>query len=204
VVSSLLVSALRDTYGPKVGYFKPIQTGLDSDTHTVAELTRIREFPEPAYFFAEPQAPYRAARNEGRQIELDTVVHYWNTLGAAHWVVEGAGGLLVPLSPKQTIRDLVKALNLNLLLVASTRLGTMNHTLLSVEAARSAGIQIAGLVLVGDRDPELVSILKEYTNISLIIEIPLFPSLSPEVVRERAREFFPPSCLEVLYGSKHS
>ena len=153
VVSSLLVTAFQ-AHEVRTGYFKPIQTGLDLDTDSVSHLTSlpISDFPPPAYQLAPPMAPYRAALLENTEIDLDHVVQKWQDLGDQLWIVEGAGGLLVPLTEKQTTRELIQKLGLKMLLVASTRLGTLNHTLMTLEVAQAAGIEVLGMILVGEED----------------------------------------------------
>src|SRR4051812_17925032 len=112
-VSSLLVAALKYS-GTPVGYFKPVQTGSDLDTPTVSELSGVAlsQFSQPTYQFSEPSAPYRASLKEGKQIQLDQIRQHWESLDNRSWVVEGAGGLLVPLNSKHTLRDLVQVLGL--------------------------------------------------------------------------------------------
>ena len=92
VVSSLLVSSLN-THGICTGYFKPLQTGEESDTGRVSELSGIPEqrFAQPAYHFPQPLAGNRAARAAGKQIQLDFIVEHWRQLDERAWVVEGAG-----------------------------------------------------------------------------------------------------------------
>ena len=135
VVSALLVSAFQQA-GISAGYFKPIQTGTDEDTPRLAGLLEMSlgQFPEPAYRFPEPIAPYRAAAIHGVEIDLQKVAAAWTALEDRTWIVEGAGGLLVPLNARQTTRDLIRELGLRTVLVASSRLGTINHILLSIEA----------------------------------------------------------------------
>jgi dethiobiotin synthase len=200
LVSSLILSALRKNK-IQSGYFKPIQTGSDLDSPTVAARVgvHLEEFPRPIYQFQAPQAPSRAAQAEGKEIQLDSIVQGWQCLENQHWIVEGAGGLLVPLNSKQTIRDLVKALGLRLVLVSSTRLGTINHTLLSLEAAKSANIDVAGIVLVGDPDPGLEESLSDFSDTPILAGIPLFQSVSAELVQEKGAEFFTKKILNSLF-----
>lgn len=200
IVSSLMLSALK-SLAVRTGYFKPIQTGTDLDTPRVAELTEIplSKFPNPVYSLAMPAAPSRAASAEGIQIQLDLILKAWNELDDRAWVVEGAGGLLVPLNQKQTIRDLIQILGLRLLLVASTRLGTLNHTLLTIEAARTRGIEVRGIVLVGDEDPGLEKALSSWTEIPILTRIPQAADLSPTWIQENGPKYFSSANLKWLY-----
>ena len=181
IVSSLLVSSLKH-HSIKTGYFKPIQTGIDCDTPTVSELTGIplSKLPEPAYSFSEPIDPFRASRLQDKQVQLDYIEQKWKELDNRAWVVEGAGGLLVPLNSRHTTRDLICALELKILVVASTRLGTINHTLLTIEAARSWGISIAGIVLVGEEDASLATLLTDFSRVPVLTRVPFIANLSQE------------------------
>jgi dethiobiotin synthase len=191
VVSSLLSSALR-AFGIPQGYFKPIQTGEESDTQTVAHLSGLSSssFAQPSYQFVAPMAPYRAAQREGRSIELEVIVQHWASFEDRAWVVEGAGGLLVPLNSTQTTRDLICALQMKMLLVASSRLGTINHILLTIEAAQSAKIPVVGIVLVGEEDPGLDRLLIELTHLPVLAKVPHVEPLTPAWVQEQGPRYF--------------
>ncbi len=201
-VSSLLLTALCQA-GFNAGYFKPVQTGGDLDTLTVSQLTRIPlvDFPQPVYQFSEPLSPHRAAVIHHQAIEVDEILKIWEQKrNDRFWIVEGAGGLLVPLNQKQTISDLVVAMNLSLILVISTRLGTLNHTLLTLEAAKSRGLLVVGLVLVGSGDLELESVLSELTDVPVLTRIPWFDRISDQWVQEQASSYFSALILKQLFG----
>ena len=200
IVSSLLLSSLR-SYSIRAGYFKPIQTGLELDTARVAELTGMPEdkFPAPAYSFPEPLAPSRAAQIHDQCIQIDSILEQWKGLDDRAWIVEGVGGLMVPLNPKNTVLDLVHAMGLKVLLVASTRLGTINHTLLTAHAAKAAGVSIAGIILVGEEDPGLDSLLVEFTGVPVLGRIPFLSELSPSQIQEKGSQYFPFVALRALF-----
>jgi dethiobiotin synthetase len=134
-------------------YWKPVQSGLDgpTDTDTVKALTGLpndRFHPE-AYRLAAPLAPFHAALAEGIEIDPGRLVPPETSRPL---IIEGAGGLLVPLAPHAGINyvaDLFAKWQLPVILVARTELGTINHTLLSIEAARVRGIDIAGVAFIG-------------------------------------------------------
>ncbi len=197
-VSALVVRALQEL-GVEVGYFKPVQTGLDSDTREVQRLGLLPEkrVARPVYFFPEPMAPSRAAELHGDSISLERIRDSWEGLPDRKWVVEGAGGILVPLNSRQTIRDLVACLNIPTLIVASTRLGTINHTLLTLEAAKH--LDVRGVVLVGRPDPGLRETLQQFSSVSIIAEIPEYPEISPELVQKIAVELFPLPKLKEIF-----
>lgn len=159
VVGSTLVRYWQGQ-GRRVGAYKPVASGVeqtagggrvwgDVEAYYRAlqgEFSRERICPQT---FAAPVAPPVAARQEGRQVDGDLLFQ-----GAQWWqdqveqlVVEGAGGLLSPLTETQTNADFAVGLGLPLLVVARQSLGTINHTLLTVEAAERRGLQVAGIVL---------------------------------------------------------
>ena len=187
--------------GVETGYFKPVQTGADSDCGTVEALTQIShaEIEEPTYSFPEPMAPYLAAKRYGRTISLPHIDQRWSELSRRAWIVEGAGGLLVPLNAKETIRDLISMLNLPLVLVASTRLGTINHTLLSLETAAKAGLRVLGVVLVGPHDANLKPLFEQFAGASVVAEIPWLSDVSPNALGTAAGEYFPRPKLAQLF-----
>lgn len=200
LVSSLLVSALLGQ-GKKANYFKPVQTGSDLDTPRVAHLSGIKpvDLIHPVYSFQAPASPHRAAALENQEIRIDLIRETWNQIQGGHWVVEGAGGLLVPLNSNQTIRDLIQALQLPVLVVASARLGTINHTLLTLEAARSAQISVRGIVLSGSEDPGLESVFEQLTAVPVIARVPTLTEESPQQVQSLAQECFRPTKMRCLY-----
>ncbi len=203
VLSSLLLSALEQSR-IRANYFKPVQTGTDSDTRQVAFLTSrgLESFPKPAYEFPEPMAPERAAALHGTLIQLSSIQTAWRGLGRpdekTFWVVEGAGGLLVPISPAATIRELCRSLKLPLLIAASTRLGSISHILLTLEAAQAAQLKTLGIVLFGDEDPELEFFLSQRISLPFIARIPRLNAVNPETVRSHALEYLHPHLEKIL------
>jgi dethiobiotin synthetase len=132
-------------------YWKPVQAGLeeDTDTETVIRLSglpRDRILPE-AYRLATPCSPHRAAEIDGIEIDPDRLA-----LPATDrpLVVEGAGGALVPLTRSLLFADVFKHWNLHVVIVARTLLGTINHSLLTIEAFRRRQIMVHGIAFVGD------------------------------------------------------
>jgi dethiobiotin synthetase len=175
--------------GLDVGVAKPVQSGAAADDpEGDAMLLRAAAEAEDApdeicpFAFEAPLAPLVAARLEGRSLELDAVATAVESLASRHDVllVEGAGGLLVPVGESWTIADLAVRLSLPLVVVARAGLGTVNHTLLTVEAARRRGLQVAGVVLNGRRDgadrsvdtnPELI---ETYGDVPVLAVVPWF------------------------------
>ena len=144
-----LVAALS-ARGLRVAAMKPCETGDGDDADRLRAATGSaldRALSNP-YRFPLPAAPEVAARRAHAHIDLRRVVAAYRALAAdADWtIVEGAGGLLVPLTPRHTVADLIARLALPLVLVARTRLGTINHTLMSAEIARARGLRLVGVV----------------------------------------------------------
>ena len=153
-VSCAVISSARAA-GLDVGAMKPAESGAaDGEPGDASRLARAAGGGDPAelvcpYRFGPPLAPAVAARLAGVEISLARLVDAARTLSSRHaaLLVEGAGGLLVPLTPSATYADLAVALGLPVLLVARAGLGTVNHTALTVEALRARGLAIAGIVL---------------------------------------------------------
>lgn len=200
LVSSLLLAGLRAHQG-EGNYFKPVQTGSDLDRDTVSQLNEVllEGFPRPVYQFPEPISPHRAAALHDVEIRFDLISDSWRKLPPGHWIVEGAGGLLVPLNKTQLMRDLIAELQLPLLLVTSTRLGTLNHTLMSVEAARTRGLALKGLVLLGQKDPGLKEHLEFYTGLSVVAEVPYWQEISPQTIQSEGPKIFHSDLLRSLF-----
>jgi dethiobiotin synthetase len=134
-----------------VRYWKPIQTGIeqDDDTATIRRLgCRDDEVLEAGVRLPRPVSPHLAARLSGQTIvvqDLIDIIEGQPLTGG--WIVEGAGGVLVPVNTTALMVDLMAQLDLPVLVVARTTLGTINHTLLTLEAARSAGLEVGMVVL---------------------------------------------------------
>jgi len=154
VVACALVRALRGR-GLDVGAMKPIETGVGAagpqDALALREAARAGDPLDDVcpQRFALPAAPTVAAAAEGRRVDRGAIRGAWQRLGARHgWlVVEGAGGLLVPAAEDFSMADLARELGLPLVVVARAALGTINHTLLTLEAAERRRLQVAGVVV---------------------------------------------------------
>jgi dethiobiotin synthase len=159
----------------EMAYWKPVQTGTDagSDTRVVAALAGAQTFPE-AYRFARPLSPHAAAAAEGREIDPGGIA----LPRSRGLVVEGAGGVLVPLDERETIADLIVRLGLPAIVVARSTLGTINHTCLSLEALRERGAAVAGVILVGPPDPQNRASIERYGKVAVLAELPRFAAVT--------------------------
>lgn len=151
-------------------YWKPVQSGLDgpTDSETVLALSGATVLPE-AYRLNMPASPHLSAEAMGIEIDLSRLA-LPQTKGPL--VVEGAGGIMVPLNRRSVFLDLFKQWQAPVILVARTALGTINHTSLSLMALRGAGCTIAGLAFVGDPEPEVEQTIAEMCNVRHLGRLP--------------------------------
>ncbi|MCH9650335.1 MAG: dethiobiotin synthase [Deltaproteobacteria bacterium] len=201
VVSALL---LHRYAGANALYWKPIATGFDSDwdTGTVRNLGPEGALClEEAYLFRPPVSPHLAARWAEQEIDPNRILARHSELRARHrgrpWIIEGIGGLLVPLRDDSTLLvDLLVALGLPCVLVASSQLGTINHTLLSLEAMRARGLEVAGVVLNGPRNEDNREAIERFGEVSIIAEVEPMEPLERATLAEQCVRFDPSGILE--------
>ncbi|MEK6531361.1 MAG: dethiobiotin synthase [Deltaproteobacteria bacterium] len=157
-VGAGIASALREK-GLSVGVMKPVETGCTAVRNKLApeDALTLKNACTPAssldeinpYRFRAPLAPSIASRIQGKRISLDVIKKAFSSIRSKHDItlVEGAGGLLTPLTGEKTMLDLCLYLEVPLIIVASSRLGCINHTLLTVSAARASKVKIKGIIL---------------------------------------------------------
>ncbi|GBR43690.1 dethiobiotin synthase [Neokomagataea thailandica] len=183
LTSAILTTAWQATY------WKPLQTGLneeEGDSPTVsrlANLTPERLIP-PAYALQEPLAPSAAAALEGIHIDPDRL-----TLPnvAAPLVVEGAGGVMVPVYDDVLMIDLMVRFALPVVLVARSGLGTINHSLLTIEALKQRGIEILGVVFSGKENPDNMRMIEHFSGVRTLFTVPHIAHISPQSVTYHAK-----------------
>jgi dethiobiotin synthase len=168
-----------------IRYWKPIQTGaaLDDDTAAVTSLAACREDEVLAAGarFAPPLSPHLAATMAGRAVTVASLLEPIRSQGdGTCWVVEGAGGVLVPLNRSEYVVDLIAGLGLPAVIAARAGLGTINHTLLTIEALRHRSIAIAGVVLVGATYGDNRASIEQHGQVAILGEMPYFEPLSPD------------------------
>lgn len=143
-------------YGSELNlvYWKPIQTGQDSDTTKLKKLTGLPEihFRESLYHFAYPAAPHYAGRLEGIQIDTDIFSQNLLKFANSNHIIEGVGGLNVPVNDSKLVIDILAILKMPVILVVSPGLGTINHSLLSLEALQNRNIPILGFYVYGRKN----------------------------------------------------
>lgn len=176
VVSAMLVHALG------YNYWKPLQSGIEEggvDTRRVQKMTDLpdeRFLPE-SYVFSEPLSPHRAA-------ELDGVLPDLNKLEVPKsenpLIIEGAGGLMVPITRDNLLINQFKKWNLPVILCARTGLGTINHTLLSLEALWARDIKVQGLVFIGEPNDDNIQTIADFSGARILGHVPVMDTLDAE------------------------
>jgi len=181
-------------------YWKPIQSGLDEETDsaTVLRLGRIppqRIFPE-AWRLRTAVSPHLSAEIDQVTLDPDALVPPETNLPL---IIEGAGGLLVPLTRHKTFVDVFARWQIPVVLCARTGLGTINHTLLSLEAMRQRRIPVLGVAFIGDAYPDTQRIIEEMGDVPILGRLPRLEPLTPDTLHRAFREHFDTSSfLEVI------
>ncbi len=187
-VGKTVVAAIV-TESMEADYWKPVQAGdLDnSDTHKVKKLVSNSKtrFHSNAFALKTPMSPHAAAAIDGVDLSVSGIKtpEFKEVL-----VVEGAGGLLVPLNDKETIADLIKN-NDTVILVSRHYLGSINHTLLSIEALRGRGIEKIGIIFSGEEHPTTEEAIKKIGKVNIIGRIDQEPYFDKMVIKEYAEKF---------------
>jgi dethiobiotin synthetase len=174
VLSALLCAALDAVY------WKPIQTGSTEGTDRDAVI-RIAAIPvaqtrEEIYIFEPPVSPHLAARWAKQQIVLERIRKPTVPAGTK-LVIEGAGGVLVPVNEREFMADVMRKIGAPVVLAARSTLGTINHTLLSLAALRSADLPVLGVVLIGEPNADNREAIETYGRVRVIGEIPRLPGI---------------------------
>ena len=167
---TVFCAGLADMLGAR--YWKPVQAGIPGDSETVAELAGVEIVPE-AYRLKMPASPHQAAADEGITIAPDSLVPPQGPV-----VIEGAGGLMVPLTAHTLFIDVFARWKLPLILCARTRLGTINHTLLSIEAIRSRDIPLHGIAFIGEANAESETIITAFGKARRLGRLPVVEPLT--------------------------
>lgn len=177
VVAAILTESL------KADYWKPIQSGdLDnSDAMKVKELISNKKtvFHPEAYRLSQPYSPHKSAALDGIEIDLNKfeLPQTTNTL-----IVEGAGGLMVPLNNTDLMIDLIEKLNAEVVLVIQHYLGSINHSLLSLQALYSRGISVRALIFNGNGDSYSEDIIKAHSKSERTVSIPQLLTLDKQTI----------------------
>jgi dethiobiotin synthetase len=183
-IGKTVVSAVLTEY-LQADYWKPIQSGdlHWTDTMKVQSLiSNPRSFFHPErHRLNEPLSPHASAALDGVHIALSdfTLPQTNNTL-----VVEGAGGLMVPLNEQDLMIDLIQQLQIPVILVSRNYLGSINHTMLSIEALRHRKIPIAGIVFNGQSNPATESFIENNSHLPVLFRLDQLADISPAAIKE--------------------
>lgn len=183
IASSMVVEALE------ADYWKPIQAGdlNNSDSHKVARLVSNEksQFHENSYRLNTPASPHLAAELDGITIDLKQIKEPKTD---NHLVIEGAGGILVPLNDKDCVIDLIQK-DYKVIIVSRHYLGSINHTLLTIEALQNRKISIAGIIFSGDENRSTEEIILSKTKAKFIGRIENEPYFDSNVISYYADKF---------------
>ena len=187
IVSSILVKKLE------ANYFKPIQCGknefFEKDSDVVKKFCPEAEIIPEIYFFKNPISPNIASKKEKRIIYIKKLLEIKRKHMKKQIIIEGAGGLQVPINNKYLMSDLAKKINLPLILVCKTSLGTINHSLLSIELIKKKKINFKGLIFVGKNINETIKTIEFFgqkilgKKINIIGRIPLKKKISIKEIK---------------------
>jgi dethiobiotin synthetase len=158
-------------------YWKPVQAGVPGDRETVAMLAGVETLTE-AYRLKLPASPHQAAAEEGITIDPDRLVPPDGDV-----VIEGAGGLMVPLTRRTLFIDVFARWQIPLVLCARTALGTINHSLLSIAAIRARAIPLLGVAFIGEANPESEGIIAEMGQVRRLGRLPPVEPLTRDNLR---------------------
>lgn len=168
------------------GYWKPIQAGFPRDTDTVQELISNPRchFHKEQYQLLTPASPHYAAEVDGITIKAEDLKLPSEDI----LVIEGAGGLLVPINDQEVIADLIPMLNAQVILVSNLYLGSINHTLLTVEELKRRNLKVKGIVFNGPANPASEAIILKKSGYPCLLRIPQLEEVSKELVMKYAEK----------------
>ncbi len=196
-VVTACLATLFINQGLDVGVMKPIETGVDPECSSAANsdakfLMEVAGSPDAEtevcpYRLKTPASPYQSAQIEGTQIQPSAILEKFKILQSRHkmMLVEGIGGLLVPITRNFNVADLVLEIGLPLIIVSRLRVGTLNHTLLTVNAAKQYGIKIKGIILnqqesgeLSDVEKQQGKLMEEFSNLPILGTCPYIEDVS--------------------------
>lgn len=185
VVSSIVCKALN------FSYWKPIQSGdlQDTDSHKIGKFSPSTFIHPETYSLTQPLSPHESANRDGIRINLKN----FQLPANENIVIEGAGGVLVPLNESgDMVIDIATIFNCSLLLVVKNYLGSINHTLLTIKELNRRGFKKIGLILVGDRFESSEKIIQKIGACSIIANIPFEENISKQWISFQANNIKQP------------
>ncbi|MFT5641284.1 MAG: dethiobiotin synthetase [Cyclobacteriaceae bacterium] len=168
-------------------YWKPVQSGNPRDTETVQSLVSNGKtrFYKERYLLKTPASPHASAKIDNVHIDIN---NFAPPISNRDLVIEGAGGLLVPLNDHDTILDLIKVLDVKVILVSNLYLGSINHTLLSVALLKQHHVSVAGIIFNGEPNPESEEIILAKSGYKKLISLLPEPEINKTVVLKYAHQ----------------
>jgi len=179
LVSAILCKALQ------ADYWKPVQAGFPRDADTVKSLVPECIIHPETYLLNTPASPHASAKIDGVEIDLEkfSLPKTNNAL-----IVEGAGGCLVPLNDKDFVIDIPQRLNLPIILVSNLYLGSINHTLLTINLLKQRNLTVAGIIFNGKSNPESERIILKHSDYKTIWHIKEEPEITQTKISEYAEK----------------
>jgi dethiobiotin synthetase len=190
MVSAIVTEALQ------ADYWKPVQAGDEGGTDSewienIISNPRSKIFPE-AYKLSMAASPHLAARAQGETIRLNTIAEAFNLLATSgnNIVIEGAGGLMAPLNEEEFVIDLIKLLNAKVILVSKNYLGSINHSLLTANACKAHGVNVAGWIF-NDEYLNYEEDIARWSGFPVIASIPWSKSVNKDFILQQAVRISP-------------
>ncbi|MCT4655750.1 MAG: dethiobiotin synthase [Cohaesibacter sp.] len=185
IFSAALVGALG------ASYWKPVQSGLEEETDSsiVARLSGVPSdnILEEGWRLSAPLSPHRSAELDGVEIHCASLTPP-QTQGPL--IIEGAGGLMVPLTRQVLLIDQVARWGCPVVLCARTGLGTINHTLLSLEALRHRGVRVIGVAFIGEENDDNMRTIGDFAQVKVLGRLPVLSQLDPQSLKEAFASHF--------------
>ena len=188
LVSAILVEFLL------ADYFKPVQAGFPTDTETVKSLITGNQstlldnfqstFHKESYLLQMPASPHAAARAEGIEIELENIILPKTT---NNLVIEGAGGVLVPLNGNDFVIDIANQFDCKVVLVANLYLGSINHTLLTINELKRRNINVIGIIFNGEENKASEAIILKHSGYKCLLRINKEENINQETIKKYAQ-----------------
>ena len=180
LVSAILVKFLL------ADYFKPVQAGFPTDTETVKSLITDNQsiFHKESYLLQMPASPHAAARAEGIEVKLENIILPKTT---NNLVIEGAGGVLVPLNDNDFVIDIAKQFDCRVVLVANLYLGSINHTLLTINELKRRNINVLGIIFNGEENKASEAIVLKHSGYKCLLRINKEENINQETIKKYAQ-----------------
>jgi len=161
-------------------YWKPVQTGQPSDSHFIKQFLPSDKIHSSAYELKEPLSPNQAGEKENVIIDLKKI----SIPQSPFLIVEGIGGIYVPLNDRDSLMDLIKLIGLPLIVVARSGLGTLNHSLLTLEALKQRNFKVSGVILSGPKHGANKRDIERWSQTPVVLEIPFLSQITKPKLRE--------------------